>query len=383
LSEEWKELLKSSNRKTLFRETRDRIVTREYPDQLNHHGLLPAIAALPADADHPEIVVYGFRAYDNQRIFRDTRLGDFCRPALWWSHSDRQIFLTSLFEHSLGNGSAVTFSPFVPDLHHFRGSYGGKDVVPLYRDAIATEPNITGGLLDLLSETYGVTVTPEDLAGYIAGVLGHPGYTERFHDELEVPGPRVPFTKDADLFQRAVELGKQVIAYQTYAERFPESIGTAKGRVSGGSARVKNDIPDDPDRYPQNLRAVTYDDNERELHVGEGVIEHVDPRLWAYEVSGLRVVRSWLGYRMRERSGRSSSPLDEIRPESWTWEMTKELLELLWVLEGVIALEPAQAELLDEIVAGELFLTDELPTPTEAERKAPRVERRQQLSLNI
>src|SRR5699024_2870134 len=96
-----------------------------------------------------------------------------------------------------------------------------------------------------------------------------------------------------------------------------------------------------------------------------------DPRIWAYEVSGLHVVRSWLGYRVRERAGRKSSPLDDIRPESWTWEMTQELMRLLWVLEGVIALEPAQAELLDEIVAGARLLASDRPEPTDAERKAP------------
>lgn len=84
---------------------------------------------------------------------------------------------------------------------------------------------------------------------------------------------------------------------------------------------------------------------------------------------------------MKERSGRKSSPLDDIRPERWTWEMTKELLALLRVLEGVIALEPAQDALLSEIVAGELFLAEELPVPTDAERKAPQVEREQQLRL--
>jgi hypothetical protein len=84
---------------------------------------------------------------------------------------------------------------------------------------------------------------------------------------------------------------------------------------------------------------------------------------------------------MKERSGRKSSPLDDIRPERWTWEMTRELLDLLHVLEGVIALEPAQAALLDEIVASQLFVASELPEPTEAERKAPVVERRQQMDL--
>lgn len=290
------------------------------------------------------------------------------------------MFIVTLTAVPLDHGPAIMLTVNVPDMNFFRGSNSGA-VMPLYRDATAKEASITHGLLDLLSDAYGITITPEDVAAYIAGVLGHPAYTERFHDELQVPSPRVPFTKDATLFQRAVDLGKQVIAYQTYAERFPDSIGTAKGQVPGGSARVKIDIPDDPDRYPQNLRSVRYDDTASELHVGEGVIEHVDPRIWAYEVSGLHVVRSWLGYRMRERSGRSSSPLDDIRPERWTWAMTKELLELIWVLEGVIALEPAQARLLDEIVAGELFVADEFPTPTEAERKAPKVERQQQLGL--
>ncbi len=39
----------------------------------------------------------------------------------------------------------------VPDLHQFRGSFGGKDAIPLWRDAAATQPNVTAGLLDRLS----------------------------------------------------------------------------------------------------------------------------------------------------------------------------------------------------------------------------------------
>lgn len=63
--------------------------------------------------------------------------------------------------------------------------------------------------------------------------------------------------------------------------------------------------------------------------------------------------------------------------------MSKELLALLHVLEGVIALEPAQATLLGEIVAGPLFLAADLPEPTAAERKAPTVERQQQMGLDL
>ncbi|MDP1671477.1 MAG: hypothetical protein Q8L63_05255, partial [Alphaproteobacteria bacterium] len=85
----------------------------------------------------------------------------------------------------------------------------------------------------------------------------------------------------------------------------------------------------------------------------------------------LKVVQSWLGYRMKKRAGKKSSPLDDIRPERWTPRMTDEFLELLWVLEATLAMEPELSATLDKIVAGPCFKAAELPTPAEAERKAP------------
>jgi hypothetical protein len=62
----------------------------------------------------------------------------------------------------------------------------------------------------------------------------------------------------------------------------------------------------------------------------------VAPEVWEFEISGLKAVQSWLGYRMKKRAGKKSSPLDDIRPERWTPKMTDELLELLWVLEATL-----------------------------------------------
>ena len=88
-------------------------------------------------------------------------------------------------------------------------------------------------------------------------------------------------------------------------------------------------------------------------------------------MSGLKVVQSWLGYRMKKRAGKKSSPLDDIRPERWTARMSDELLELLWVLESTLAMEPELEMALDKIVAGPCFTAAELPTPKPEERKAP------------
>jgi hypothetical protein len=84
------------------------------------------------------------------------------------------------------------------------------------------------------------------------------------------------------------------------------------------------------------------------------------------------VVDSRLGYRMRAREGRKSSPLDEIRPERRPPALTRELLELLGVLEHTPDMEPELERLLDELVRGPCFTSAELPKPSEEERRTPR-----------
>ena len=74
---------------------------------------------------------------------------------------------------------------------------------------------------------------------------------------------------------------------------------------------------------------------------------------------------------MKKGAGKKSSPLPVIRPERWTSQFTTELLELLWVLEATVAGYPAQANLLEAVVAGPCFQSDELPEVPEEMRKPP------------
>lgn len=138
--------------------------------------------------------------------------------------------------------------------------------------------------------------------------------------------------------------------------------------IPRGKARLAQAIPGTLQGYPEDY---SYDPTEKTLTIGDGEIRPVEPEVYGYSVSGFDVVKSWLGYRKKNPTGRKSSPLDEILPQRWTGEMTKELLELLWVLEATVEREPEFAELLTEITASETFSADELPEPTEEERKPP------------
>ena len=104
-----------------------------------------------------------------------------------------------------------------------------------------------------------------------------------------------------------------------------------------------------------------YDATKRQLHVGKGYIDNVPPEVSAYEVSGMNVLKQWFSYRRRDRSRpiigdrRPSSPLSNIQPDHWLAEYTSDLIDLLNVLGRLVALEPRQAELLDEILSGPLI----------------------------
>lgn len=369
LTRRWTALTSSSvsERPRLFRETRDRKISRSYPDLLNRGGRLEPIAEENDEGPVPATARIGYRTLDRQFCFTDNRLGDFMRPVLWNTLSARQLFMSSLLTGIIGTGPAVCITHYVPDRHAFRGSFGGKDVIPLWRDGQCDVPNIAGGLLDEIGAAVGRVLTPEDLLAYCYAVLSAPSYTTRFSEELEIPGPRVPLTADAELFAEAVAFGRELVWLHTHGERFVPA-GERAGRVPQGSARYLRAIPQTSDGYPVDH---AYDPVTQELHVGDGSFGPVAPEVRAYQISGLDVIGSWLDYRMRDGAGRRSSPLDDIRPTTWPERFTTELLELLWIVEHTVSRSGQLDDLLDRIVGGPLILASELPEPTDAERQPP------------
>ena len=285
------------------------------------------------------------------------------RPALWRAHSKEQVYMTSLLTKVLGNGPAAVVTGDVPDLDCFSGR-GAKDVIPLWRDAEASQPNIASGLLDRISLFHETAVGPRSIFAYAYGILAQPAYLEMFWDELEMPPPRLPITKDAELFRRVAEHGSRLLYLHTYGARFgrPDDDGTVPQKEARCTKAVSQE------RYPTEF---TYDPTIQVLRVGDGEFSPVSPEVWNYSVSGLQVVKSWLDRRKLDGSGRKTSPLDKIRPERW--EFTEELLEFLWVLEATLALQLEGEALLHEVCSSQLLTKYELPTPSAHERQAPKV----------
>lgn len=310
----------------------------------------------------------GYRSFDRQWIIPDKRLINRPNPRLWAARSDQQVYLTVLTRSSPTSGSGLTFSALVPDLDHYKGSFGGR-TYPLWLDAGTSTANAPSALLALLERQLGARPSGADVFAYLAAVCAHPGYTATFAADLANPGLRIPLTTNHQLFAEATELGRSVIWLHTYGQRFADP---TKGRPHrtprmhpphAPRVAAKHPIPSDPAAMPD---ALSYDEATRRLRVGTGAVDDVSAAVWAYEVSGVRVLPKWFSYRRRNRQrpamGHRLSRLLEIQPDRWLPEYTSDLIDLLNVLGLLVELEPHQADLLDRILAGPLLTVTELAT---------------------
>jgi len=361
LQERWRQLLVSPNRTAAFKETRDRVVSKAV-DALNSSAKLDPLNKLSDETKPEAIVRYGYRSFDRQFIIADNRVGDYLRPVLWHINSVRQLYFASQFTTPLGQGPALTVSTEVPDLHFFAGR-GAKDIVPLYRDANASQPNLHPQILSILATAYQHPISPEDFSAYIYGLLAQPAFTELFAKDLDNCEIRLPLTTDTELFKMVADMGRKLLFLHTYGRRFQSGQTWPQPVTKSIKPVPSTDLP----------KSFRYDEITKIIHVDNGQFGPVDQAVWDYEVSGLKVVQSWLGYRLANRKGKKSSPLDNITPVGWTSDFTSEFLQLLNILACTVALHPRQAELLEAVISGPLLKADDLgPVPNEL-RDAPKI----------
>lgn len=341
----WEALLDSADQADALSST-DARNPAATPASLLGTGRLAALSSLKPGSRPEAIALYGYRSFDRQWLVQDNRLMDRPRPELWRVRSARQIYLTTLTSTTLGRGPVLTATPYVPDLDHFKNR-GAKDIFPMWTDAGATEANLAPALLDTLTGSLGEGVGPNEFVQYLYGLGGTSAFSERFADELALTaGPvHLPITKDRALFDEVAALGKDLLAWHTWGERYTDA------PLPLGEAAEITTITGRPEAF-------SYEAKTQTLTVGNGKITPVSPEVWDFEVSGFKALQKWLGYRKAQRSGRTSSPLDAITYDEWTF--TDELLLVINILQHTVDLTPAAAALLDRVFVSAIFTAEEL-----------------------
>jgi Type ISP C-terminal specificity domain/N-6 DNA Methylase len=345
----------------------DRHVNRVVADSLHGFPSRPLPVGKETQACL-EPVRYAYRSFDRQWIIPDNRLINRANPKLWLCRHSGQVFITALAGSAPRSGPSITVSANIPDMDHYKGSFGGR-VFPLTLDDKGTKSNIKTAVTKFLADLYGQEVDAEDVFAYVVSILSCRSFVEYFKQDLLTPGLRVPLTADPAIFFQGVELGRRVIWLSSFGERM---VNAGKGRPPGPPRIAPGTRPKIPAggeiqkpgaSFPRELR---YDEALERLHVGDGYIDNVSPQMWEFEVSGKQIISQWFSYRRenRERPAmgdkRPSSALSSVQPKEWPGEYTTELINVLNVLGLLSEMDESLNDVLEGVLINELVTVEDL-----------------------
>ena len=317
--------------------------------------------------DAPNIVPVGYRSFDRQYILADSRLLERERPELWEHRVPGQIFIVEQHAHYPKAGPGLHFSTLIPDLDAFNNR-GGRAHPVLNVSGV---PNLTEPAKQMLRERFGDNA-PGNLVYYLAALTGHPGYVRTFDKPLQQAGIRVPLTADPELWERAVQLGKQVVWLHTYGERgeplpgmkylhqIPEG---ADYVLPTPTVDMGKTMPEKkPSFSPDPVDSLSEEKNNPAMGTvsfGRARCENVEKRVFDYTIGGNQVLGLWAKYRLKKPETKWSSSLNDIVQREWPEAWSEEYERLLYTLTHLVHLEPAQEKLLDEVLAGEQIFREE------------------------
>jgi predicted helicase len=156
----------------------------------------------------------------------------------------------------------------------------------------AKSSNIYPEIAGILSRHYKKSSTPEEIFYYIYAVLYSETYRTKYAEFLKIDFPRIPFTRDYELFMKLAEYGKALVdLHLLKSSELDHPISKCQGDCE---AKVEK---------PQ------YDDKLKRVYANKDLFfENVSSEMWNYQIGGYQVCDKWL----KDRKGRSLS-VEEIR----------------------------------------------------------------------
>ncbi len=177
-------------------------------------------------------------------------------------------------------GEATTQSYLFPLYLYPEGEGSGKT------------PNISPELLKALAETYGKQPSPEEIFYYIYGILYSNIYRKKYAEFLKIDFPRIPFTKDRELFIKIGGLGRKLV--DLHLMRQGEPADTSIKFQGQGENTVEKPV---------------YKETEKRVYINKAqYFEGVEKDVWTYQVGGYQVMDKWL----KDRKGRPLTHTDIV-----------------------------------------------------------------------
>jgi hypothetical protein len=151
---------------------------------------------------------------------------------------------------------------------------------------ITRKPNIAPEFFTKLEQTIGYIPTPEAIFQYIYAIFHSPTYRSRYAEFLKIDFPRVPLTRNVDLFQRLGELGEQLV--NLHLMKSPILNQTSSPFINNGGGCIVDA------GHPK------YESGKVVINKQKDGFMDVPEAVWSFHVGGYQVCQKWL----KDRKGR-------------------------------------------------------------------------------
>lgn len=149
-------------------------------------------------------------------------------------------------------------------------------------DYTARKINIHKEIYESLKSTYKDACSPENVFYYIYAILYSPEYRVKYEEFLRVDYPRIPFTKNKDLFSKIAQSGEKLVQLHTLEISPSDTIITITGKGTNKIAGNKG----------EGLR---YDPDEQHYYINKTQYFAPFPQeIYDYHIGGYRVCEKWL-----------------------------------------------------------------------------------------
>ena len=154
----------------------------------------------------------------------------------------------------------------------------------------ARQPNLNPKLVAALTAAHGQAPEPEDVFHYVYAILYAPTYRAKYAEFLRTDFPRIPFTKDRNVFARIAALGARLTALHLLDS---PDLGTPTCRFEGDGDAVVARTKSQGFRYDPDVQRVYVNKTQ---YFGP-----VPPEVHDFRIGGYQVCDKWLKDRKDRR----------------------------------------------------------------------------------
>lgn len=283
---------------------------------------------------------YAYRPFDNRTICYLSHLIDRDRLDVMRNFDSKNLGLVTMRQYVYDSVKTYNYTFCVQDIidnRFFISNRGICSVFPLYlykekdnpkkrsfgsammlfepeAEYGAKKPNLLAEVVERLIKAYKKTPSPEEIFYYIYAVLYSETYRTKYSEFLKIDFPRVPFTKDYQLFKKMSEYGNRLA--DLHLLKSPD-LDSPIARFQGkGDNRVKR---------------LKYDDKAGVLHISkEQYFEGITQEIWSYQIGGYQVCDKWL----KDRKERILS-LEEIQTYCRVVTAIKKTIEMQKAIDEI------------------------------------------------